>query len=110
KKDELLYEGFFFIGLLNVDGEPYVIEYNVRMGDPETESVLPRIESDLVDLLEGVAKGDLGSRSYTVNPKTAVTVVLVSGGYPGEYDGGMEIMNIENVEDSIVFHEIGRAS
>ncbi|PRD48812.1 phosphoribosylamine--glycine ligase [Sphingobacterium haloxyli] len=104
KKDEIPYKGFIFIGLMNVDGEPYVIEYNVRMGDPETESVLPRIESDLIDLLDGVAKGDLDSRSYTVSHKTAVTVVLVSGGYPGEYESGKEITNIENVEDSIVFH------
>ncbi|PRD53843.1 phosphoribosylamine--glycine ligase [Sphingobacterium gobiense] len=104
KKDEIPYKGFIFIGLMNVDGEPYVIEYNVRMGDPETESVLPRIESDLIDLLDGVAKGDLDSRSYTVSPKTAVTVVLVSGGYPGDYESGKEITNIENVEDSIVFH------
>ncbi|TYR37391.1 phosphoribosylamine--glycine ligase [Sphingobacterium phlebotomi] len=104
KKDEIPYKGFIFIGLMNVDGEPYVIEYNVRMGDPETESVLPRIESDLVDLLEGVAKNDLGSRNYTVSPKTAVTVVLVSGGYPGDYESGKEITNLENVEDSLVFH------
>ncbi len=104
KKDEIPYKGFIFIGLMNIDGEPYVIEYNVRMGDPETESVLPRIQSDLVDLLEGVAKGDLDSRNYTVSSKTAVTVVLVSGGYPGEYESGKEITNIENVEDSIVFH------
>lgn len=104
KKDDIPYKGFIFIGLMNVDGDPYVIEYNVRMGDPETESVLPRIDSDLVDLLEGVAKGDLSSRTYTVNPKTAVTVVLVSGGYPGNYESGIEINNIENVEDSIVFH------
>lgn len=104
KKDGIPYKGFIFIGLMNVDGEPFVIEYNVRMGDPETESVLPRIESDLLDLLEGVANGDLDKRSYTVSPKTAVTVVLVSGGYPGEYEGGKEITNIENVEDSIVFH------
>lgn len=104
KKDGIPYKGFIFIGLMNVDGEPYVIEYNVRMGDPETESVLPRIESDLVDLLEGVAKGDLDSRTYSVSPKTAVTVVLVSGGYPGDYESGKEITNIENVEDSIVFH------
>ncbi len=104
KKDNIPYKGFIFIGLMNVDGEPFVIEYNVRMGDPETESVLPRIESDLVDLLEGVAKGDLANRSYTVSPKTAVTVMLVSGGYPGDYESGKAISNIENVKESIVFH------
>lgn len=104
KQDNIPYKGFIFIGLMNVGGDPYVIEYNVRMGDPETESVFPRIESDLVDLLEGVAKGDLATRSYTVSPKTAVTVMLVSGGYPGDYESGKVITNIENVKASIVFH------
>lgn len=104
KKDGIPYKGFIFIGLMNVDGEPYVIEYNVRMGDPETESVLVRIESDLVDLLEGVAKEDLASRSYTVTDKTAATVVIVSGGYPGKYETGKVISNMENVKESIVFH------
>lgn len=104
KKDNIPYKGFIFIGLMNVDGEPYVIEYNVRMGDPETESVLPRIESDLVDLLEGVAQRNLSSRSYTLSPKTAVTVMLVSGGYPGDYENGKVISNVENVKESIVFH------
>lgn len=104
KKDNIPYKGFIFIGLMNVDGEPLVIEYNVRMGDPETESVLPRIESDLVDLLEGVAQGNLETRSYTVTPKTAVTVMLVAGGYPGNYESGKVISNIENVKESIVFH------
>lgn len=104
KTDNIPYKGFIFIGLMNVEGEPFVIEYNVRMGDPETESVLPRIESDLVDLLEGVAQGNLDTRSYTVSPKTAVTVVLVSGGYPGEYETGKPILNMENVKESIVFH------
>lgn len=104
KKDNIPYKGFIFIGLMNVGGDPYVIEYNVRMGDPETESVLPRIESDLVDLLEGVAQGNLADRSYTLSPKTAVTVMLVSGGYPGDYENGKVISNIENVKESIVFH------
>ncbi len=104
KKDNIPYKGFIFIGLMNVDGEPYVIEYNVRMGDPETESVLVRIESDLVDLLEGVAKGDLDKRNYTVTPKTAATVMIVSGGYPGAYETGKVITNMENVKESIVFH------
>ncbi|AIM35423.1 phosphoribosylamine--glycine ligase [Sphingobacterium sp. SG20118] len=104
KKDNTPYKGFIFIGLMNVDGEPLVIEYNVRMGDPETESVLPRIESDLIDLLEGVAQGNLETRSYTVSPKTAVTVMLVAGGYPGNYESGKVISNIENVKESIVFH------
>ncbi len=103
KKDNIPYKGFIFIGLMNVGGEPFVIEYNVRMGDPETESVLPRIESDLVDLLEGVAQGNLETRSYTVSPKTAVTVMLVAGGYPGAYESGKVISNIENVKESIVF-------
>lgn len=104
KKDNIPYKGFIFIGLMNVGGDPYVIEYNVRMGDPETESVLVRIESDLVDLLEGVAKGDLDKRSYTVTDKTAATVMIVSGGYPGAYETGKVISNIENVKESIVFH------
>lgn len=104
KKDNIPYKGFIFIGLMNVDGEPLVIEYNVRMGDPETESVLPRIESDLIDLLEGVAQGNLDTRSYTVTSKTAVTVMLVAGGYPGSYESGKVISNIENVKESIVFH------
>lgn len=104
KKDNIPYKGFIFIGLMNVDGEPFVIEYNVRMGDPETESVLPRIESDLVDLFEGVANTTLASKSYTVSSKTAVTVMLVSGGYPGDYENGKIISNIENVKESIVFH------
>src|SRR5690606_18877021 len=104
RKDGIPYKGFIFIGLMNVGGDPYVIEYNVRMGDPETQSVLPRIESDLVDLLLGVAQGDLADRSFTLSPKTAATVVLVSGGYPGSYESGKAISNIENVKDAIVFH------
>ncbi|WP_164109892.1 MULTISPECIES: phosphoribosylamine--glycine ligase [Sphingobacterium] len=104
KIDNIPYKGFIFIGLMNVGGDPYVIEYNVRMGDPETESVLPRIESDLVDLLEGVAQGNLANRSYTLSPKTAVTVMLVSGGYPSDYENGKVISNIENVKESIIFH------
>ncbi|WP_257669475.1 phosphoribosylamine--glycine ligase [Parapedobacter tibetensis] len=104
KEDGIPYKGFIFIGLMNVEGKPYVIEYNVRMGDPETESVLPRIESDLVDLLQGIAQGNLVDRSFTLSPKTAATVVLVSGGYPEAYESGKTISNTENVKDSIVFH------
>lgn len=104
KQDGIPYKGFIFIGLMNVEGNPYVIEYNVRMGDPETESVLPRIESDLVDLLQGVAADDLFERSFTLSSKTAATVVVVSGGYPGTYESGKAINNLENVKDSIVFH------
>lgn len=104
KKDGIPYKGFIFIGLMNTEGEPYVIEYNVRLGDPETESVLPRIESDLVDLFEGVAQENLSERTFSVSSKTAATVMLVSGGYPGAYDNGKVITNIENVHDSIVFH------
>lgn len=104
KKDGIPYKGFIFIGLMNVSGEPYVIEYNVRMGDPETESVLPRIDSDLVELFLGVAEGNLAEKEIRISPKTAATVVLVAGGYPGDYEKGKVMSGMENVRDSLVFH------
>ncbi|RWY55751.1 phosphoribosylamine--glycine ligase [Mucilaginibacter gilvus] len=104
KKEGIPYKGFIFIGLMNTHGEPWVIEYNCRMGDPETESVMPRIESDFVDLLEGVAEGNLNEKNITISDKTAVTVVCVAGGYPGEYLKNKAISGIENVRGSHVFH------
>ena len=104
QKDGIDYRGFIFIGLMNDNGNPSVVEYNVRMGDPETEVVLPRIESDLLDLFEGVANQNLEEKSFSVTKQTATTVMLVSGGYPEAYEKEKEISGFETVEDSIVYH------
>ena len=104
RKDGIDYRGFIFIGLMNDNGNPSVVEYNVRMGDPETEVVLPRIESDLLDLFEGVANQNLGEKSFSITSKTATTVMLVSGGYPEAYEKNKEIKGLENINESIVFH------
>jgi phosphoribosylamine--glycine ligase len=104
KSDGISYKGFIFIGLMNCYGEPYMIEYNCRMGDPETESVMPRIESDFVDLLLGVAEGNLNEKELIISDKVAATVVMVAGGYPGEYLKDKVVSNIENVRGSQVFH------
>lgn len=102
--EQIEYKGFIFIGLIKVGDEPYVIEYNVRMGDPETEVVIPRIKSDLVEIFSAVASQNLDNINLEVNPQSATTIVLVSGGYPEDYEKGKIISGIENIEDSLVFH------
>lgn len=104
KKDKLAYKGFIFIGLIVVDNQPMVIEYNVRMGDPETEAVLPRLKTDLVEIFVAIRDKVLNEIDLKINSKSATTVVLVSGGYPEGYDKGMEITGLKSVSDAIVFH------
>jgi phosphoribosylamine--glycine ligase len=106
KKEKWQYEGFVFFGLINVDGEPKVIEYNCRMGDPETETVIPRIENDLVDLLLATSQQRLHGKNITISSQTVATVIAVSGGYPGDYEKGIEIHGLTNSipEDTLIFH------
>lgn len=103
-KEGVTYRGFIFLGLINVAGDPMVIEYNVRMGDPETEAVMLRVDSDLVELMKAAAEGDLGQLPLKESPKTAVTVMMVSDGYPGSYPKGLPITGVADVTDSILFH------
>jgi phosphoribosylamine--glycine ligase len=102
--DGIVYKGFIFFGLINVESDPYVIEYNARLGDPESEVIIPRIKSDLFDLIEGVAMGDLSARKIEIDERFVTTVMLVSGGYPGDYKKGKPIMGLDQAEDCVVFH------
>jgi phosphoribosylamine---glycine ligase len=102
--DGIVYKGFIFFGLINVGGDPYVIEYNARLGDPESEVIIPRVKSDFFELIEGVAFGDLHNRELEIDSRSVTTVMLVSGGYPGDYNKGLPINGLDLTDDCIVFH------
>jgi phosphoribosylamine--glycine ligase len=103
-EEGIVYKGFIFFGLINVDGDPFVIEYNVRLGDPESEAIIPRIKSDFFELIEGVAKCDLKTRKIEIDDRFVTTVMMVSGGYPGEFERGKVISGLDKTSDSVVFH------
>ena len=104
KKENIIYTGFIYFGLMNVKGEPFLMEYNIRLGDPETEAIIPRIKSDLLVLFDAVAQKKLSEKTCEIDERFATTVVLVSGGYPGDYTKGKEIQGLEKKTDSIIFH------
>jgi phosphoribosylamine--glycine ligase len=104
KKENIPYQGFLYFGLINCKGDPYVIEYNVRMGDPEAEAVVPRISSDILELFEGIATRTLASKKVDIIAESVTTVMLVSGGYPGSYEKGKVIENLDKTDGCIVFH------
>jgi phosphoribosylamine--glycine ligase len=103
-EEGIVYKGFIFFGLINVKGDPYVIEYNARLGDPESEAIIPRIKSDLFDLIEGVANGDISDRPVETDERFVSTVMLASGGYPGHYEKGRVIHGLNTTRDCVVFH------
>ena len=103
-EEGIVYKGFIFFGLINVEGNPYVIEYNARLGDPESEVIIPRIKSDFFELIEGVAKGDLADREIEIDERFVTTVMLVSGGYPGTYEKGKSFMGWILTQGSVLFH------
>ena len=109
-EDGIVYKGFIFFGLINVEGNPFVIEYNARLGDPETEVIIPRIKSDFFDLIEGVAKGDLAERKIEIDERFVTTVMLVSGGYPGDYEKGKPIQGLDRTSECVIFHSGTRIS
>ena len=104
KKEGIAYNGFIFIGLMNVNGEPQVIEYNCRLGDPETESVMPRIKSDFLNVLWNCGKGEIAGSELLIDDRTAACVMAVSGGYPESYEKGKEIKGLSNVDGTLIFH------